>query len=102
MFGRKRKECSEVCFEIKAGGGASLSIDAVKLIRSITTIHPKAVLKIETTFTSRGHKSLIKVSLPPNAGLEEGNAKIIEAILQSLVPPDVSFTRVSCDGKNPF
>ncbi len=102
MFGRKKKESSEFCFEIKARGGSSISIDTIRLVRSVTSIHPKAILKIETIFTSRGHRSLIRITLPSNTEPTYDYVKVLETILQSLLPPDVNFARVDCDSKHPF
>ena len=102
MFRRRKEPINEFCFEIKASNETNVSIDAVKLVRSIINVYPKALLKIETVFTSRAHRSLIRVILPPDAEVGHDFTRVLETILQSLLPPDVSCVHVKCDDRLPF
>jgi len=102
MFRRRREPINEFCFEIKASNETSVNIDAVKLVRSIINVYPKALLKIETVFTSRAHRSLIRVVLPPDAEVGHDFIRVLETILQSLLPPDASCVHVKCDDRLPF
>ncbi len=102
MFRRRKESANEFCFEIKASNETSLSIDAVRLVRSVISVYPKALVKIENVFTSRAHRSLIKVVLPHDVNTSSNLTRVLEAILKTLLPPNVDCVPVRCDDRLPF
>jgi len=101
MFKWRKESLSEVCFEIRAENESVINVDVMKLVRSVVSIYPKALLKVETLLTLNGCRSLIKVVLPSSETTNDF-VKVIEAILHSVLPLNTDCVRVECERNLPF